>query len=297
MRDTKNTVAGYFASGDDAHRAINELLDEGFKSSEIGAAFHSSASNQLPRPHAQVVNDTPIRTVEKSSPTMAGAASGTNAVTPSGLSTGGGSGTPGIGRPGPIPGSEIPSNLPTEIPSEIASDTESRPLTGSARGNFPATGGIHETHENTGWWKKLAHVFGSEDTDASTAVSDKSSLNYGTGEGHLGVYPDYDYPYSGPAFENSFSGIGIPHESARRLSRELRRGGAVVTVNAGSMNSTAEAVLERNHGTIRHESMPIGGEEAWDSGNSDARVEVFGEVHRVYPGHVSADSMRERKAS
>lgn len=91
--------------------------------------------------------------------------------------------------------------------------------------------------------------------------------------------------------------MGIPHEHAQRLSRELRRGGAVVTVRAGSRNAAAEAVMERNHGTIRYESGFAAGENALDSGNQEERVEIFGEVHRVYPAYVPAQDVRDRKAS
>ncbi len=325
---TKNVVAGYFISGDDAHRAINELMDEGFQASQIGAAFHSGTGVDNPRRSVPVgsdfsvgskegssENDIPMRSPVEPGSTPSGAASDTSAVNPSGLSTGGGTGIAGAGRPGPIPGSDIPGNLPTnipsDIPSELASDTYNRAFagTGSGRtegGNFPATGGFHATRaerrdatrDNGSWWDKLKHFFGDQTTDASAKrqpVSDKSSLNYGTGEGHLGTYPDY--AYSGTAFERSFSGMGIPQDHARRLSRELRRGGAVVTVKAGSMNSTAEAIMERNHGIIRYESASAADQDIWDKDNQDARVEIFGEVHRVYPGYVPADNARDRKAS
>ena len=72
----------------------------------------------------------------------------------------------------------------------------------------------------------------------------------------------HEYAYSGSAFENSFSGMGIPPDHARRLSRELRRGGAVVTVNAGPRTREVEEIMERNHGVIRYESAPAGDEPA-----------------------------------
>ena len=314
-RDTANTtasgtVAGYFASGDDAHRAINELLEEGFSSREIGAAFHgdSALRSSSAQASAQVVSDVPTRSVATADATPAGAASGTNAVSPWGLSTGGGTVIAGASAPGPIPGGEIPSGLPSNIPSDLASDADNRTsrtyspesAQQTAGGNVPATGGFHETRKHESWWDKLKHVFGGEHADAAVKrepVSDKSSLNFGTGEGHLGTYADHDYAYSGSAFESSFSGMGIPQEHAQRLSRELRRGGAVVTVRAGSRNAVAEAVMERNHGTIRYESQSAAGDSALDSGNQEERVEIFGEVHRVYPAYVPADDVRDRKAS
>lgn len=307
--NTKDTVAGYFASGEDARHAIHELIEEGFKASEIGAAFHSGTRLQASsRGSAQVTAGAPLRSEAASDATFAGVASGTGAVTPSGLSTGGGTGVAGASRPGPIPGGEIPANLPTNIPSDLPSDAETQRFSGAhppvrqAGETVQNPGDIHDTRENKSWWDSLKDVFrgeGTEDVTASrrTPVSDKGSLNYGTGEGDLGIDRNYYYAYSGSAFEQSFSGMGIPPEHAQRISHELRRGGAVVTVKAGSRNPTAEAVLERNHGIIRYESTLAAEEGAWDSGDQGDRVEIFGEVHRIYPGYVPADTARQRKAS
>jgi hypothetical protein len=60
--------------------------------------------------------------------------------------------------------------------------------------------------------------------------------------------------YSGAAFESSLASMGTPQQRARRLAMEIRRGGAIVTVNAGSLNEDAERILERNHGRIRYEA-------------------------------------------
>jgi hypothetical protein len=169
--------------------------------------------------------------------------------------------------------------------------------TSSARtGSSPST----ETVADDSWWDKLKHVFGGgehRETSRREPVSEKDALNYGTGEGHLPVSPGSNYSYSGSAFESSFSGMGIPQEHSRRLSRDLQRGGAVVTVRAGSRNATAEAVMERNNGVIRYESASATGETNWESGQQPQRVEVFGEIHRVYPGYVPEEDVRSRKAS
>ena len=305
MRDPESTqpegtVAAYFTKGEDAHRAINDLLEQGFGSREIGAAFHSGESSS-PASSSSTSglskNDSPIRSASRSGTTAAGAESDTNAVTPSGLSTGGGTVISGAASPGPITGSDIPSNLPKEVPSELASDAGRRGAATSK--NLPATGGFNETRQHESWWTKLKHIFGGESTDATTRHEpvSESSLNYGTGEGHLGNYQNRDYSYSGSAFESSISGMGIPREHARRLSRELGRGGAVVTVRAGSRSADAEKIMERNHGTIRYEMEPIVEETGWDSSNQNERVEIFGEIHRVYPGHIPEEDVPERKAS
>ncbi|MGB7189201.1 MAG: hypothetical protein WBD10_03625 [Acidobacteriaceae bacterium] len=247
------TVAAYFANGEDAHRAIQELVDEGFDANQIGAALHSSAMAGFSSPFAgRPVNDLPIRPLGGPAASNAGPKSDTSAVFPWGLSTGGG--TPFAGsptRPGPIPGGEIPSTLPHEIPSELPHEIPS----------------------------ELA-------SDSASRVSSR------------------DYAYSGSAFESSFSGMGIPPDHARRLSRELQRGGAVVTMKAGPKAPAAEEILERHHGVIRYESATAAGGEKPRRAENE-RVQVFGEVHRVYPGqvksdvagHVPTEDVRERKAS
>jgi hypothetical protein len=271
----RDTVAGYFSSGEDAHRAINELMQEGFSATEIGAAFHSGTSGRRSSgATAEADENVNIPPAGRADSTSGGAASGTERVFPWGLQTGGGTVFAGASQPGPIPGSELPSDLPRDIPSELASDSGNRasstPRTTSAA---ESTSGKRES------------------------ASEKEALNYGTGEGHLPLSSNYNYPYSGSAFESSFSGMGIPQEHSRRLSRDLRGGGAVVTVRAGSRNATAEAVMQRNNGVIRYESAPATGEAAWESGAQEPRVDVFGEMHRVYPGYVPGEDVRSRKAS
>lgn len=309
---SSNTVAAYFANGEDAHRAINELLDEGFSPKEIGAAFHSHSSGAASgrssqKPVAEVSEKSPLPPAGPADTPPAGAASGTGAVFPWGLSTGGGTPFAGADQPGPIPGSDIPSNLPREIPSELASDSgrtgATRPASSapvSSTGSRFSDTGSSETVADESWWDKLKHVFGGGERTATgrrEPASDKDALNYGTGEGHLPITPTYNYAYSGSAFESSFTGFGIPQEHSRRLSRELQRGGAVVTVTAGTRNATAEAVLLRNNGVIRYEPTTAAGEAGYESGRPEARVEVFGEIHRVYPGYIPGEDVRSRKAS
>jgi hypothetical protein len=253
-RPTKETVEGYFASADDATNAIHELVDDGFSINDIGAAYHSGAgasgrsagqesrpsstatSAEFPSTRAQRAGegegDFPLRFQGNQDLNPAGATSDTQAVSPWGLFTGGGTPFAGASRPGPITGSEIPPEIPRELPSDLAPEQGQR-----AAGS---------------------------------------------------------YAYSCSAFENSFGGMGIPPEHARRLSRELRRGGAVVTVKAGQRTPAAEQIMERNHGTIRYDSGPVAVEEARGTGE---QVDVFGEVHRVYPGYIPAEDARRRKAS
>ncbi len=287
------TVAAYFRSGQDAHLAITELLDNGFSAGDVGAAFHSGISEGRIAGSAEAdlnVRSTGSGTVG-SAAAIAGPASNTGAVTPAGLQTGGGTITSGAGRPGPIPGSDIPGSLPTEIPSSLptAADVRTERAQTDAQ-YYPGTGGIHETHheEDESWWTKLKHIFSSDSSEGTRvgrreAVADKSSTNFGTGEGHLGVYPEQGYLYSGDAFESVFAGMGVPQERAHYLSGQIGRGGAIVTVTAGAQVAKAEQILERHHGEIRYEAGTVERGEVWQDG-APARVQIFGRVQRAYPG-------------
>jgi len=238
---TKETVAGYFANADDATNAIHELVDDGFPINEIGAAFHDASLQQERGSSApsggstsrSIEGDFPLQSKKDRVGNLTGVTSGTDAVRPWGLFTGGGKQFMGAERPGPITGSEVPPDIPRELPSDLAPEQGRNRAAGS-------------------------------------------------------------YAYSCSAFENSFGGMGIPPDHARRLSRELRRGGAVVTVKAGERTPVAEQIMERNHGTIRYDSGPVAVEEARDTGE---QVDVFGEMHRVYPGYIPAEDARRRKAS
>ena len=99
-------------------------------------------------------------------------------------------------------------------------------------------------------------------------------MRFGTGEGHL--FPDYDY--SEASFENSFLGMGLGTREARNLSGELGRGGAVVSVTPGSRASLAEGILERNHASVRFDSMSAAIGEDGDR----SRVEIYGRMRNYY---------------
>lgn len=246
MASDREIVAGYFAKAEDANQAIRELMDEGFGMNEIGAAFHDGSS---PERGSASRSEGAGRSFEGDmSPqwekerilNLTGPTSGTEAVRPWGLFTGGGMQFMASGRePREITGSEIPPDLPRDIPSEFDAKGESR---------------------------------------ASSQI------------------------FSCSACESSFAGMGIPADHARRLARELRGGGAVVTVKAGERATAAERIMEREHGRIRYESAPVQMETGTEDGG---RVDVFGEVHRVYPNavrgsvskSVTGEDAQERKAS
>lgn len=281
------TVAGYFARGEDARRAIDELMDQGFDVREIGAAFHS----RVRRGSMLDAEEAPSRRAAGSD-SVAGVASGSGGVTPSGLSTGGGTGIEGAHKPGPITGGEIPSDLPTEIPSELPTDAEVRADRKRQEAFYAGRPASASTNEDgRSWRERLETVFERRSGTGQTAADQK----FGTGEGHLGDIADY--AYSSSAFEQSFTGLGIPPDHAMRVAQELRRGGAVVTVKAAARSREAESILLRNHGIIRYETPAPRREPRGASDDEEARMEIFGEMHRVYPNYVPRDRQIGRKAS
>lgn len=309
---SRNTVVGYFADSEDAHRAINDLIAGGFRPNEIGAAFNAGSTSTASGSEETGEELRPI--VGPNAPgagtTTSGAGSDSSAVTPAGLSTGGGTMTSGASRPGPIPGGEIPSTLPHTIHSTLPSSLHPNPdapLTGAQTlANYPATGGLHEVQKSSepGWWEKLKNSFSGSDAASTTnsSVTDKTSRNFGTGEGHIGAYSNGDYAYSSAAFESAFFGMGIPSAHARYLSSRIRRGGAIVTVDAGTLNTEAEQIMERNSGSIRYEERSgtpsaLASAEAWEEAHGEGRVRLLGRVQHAYPGYVSSSGSATRKAS
>jgi hypothetical protein len=291
---TSDTVVAYFSNAEDAQNVINELVDNGFPINDIGAAFHGASSTLA----TGISTSSPVRLCHDDLSTLgsvgsgageSGAESDTSGVTPAGLSTGAGAGFAGASRPRPIPGSEIPAALPANIPSTLRSSTTA-PIAENAETRSAFVSAQHVLHErrmdvHTSWWDKLKHLFSGESEAGASArrepVSD-SGRNFGTGKGNLGISSEFDYPYSGAAFESSFVGMGIPQQDARRLAGEIRRGGAIVTVSAGLLNADADRILERNHGRIRYEDAFV--DEGWELGSETARVQIFGRLQRVYPG-------------
>ena len=116
-----------------------------------------------------------------------------------------------------------------------------------------------------------------------------------TREGHLAA--NAGYPYSSAAFEKSFTAMGIAPEHARRMAQELRRGGAVVTVSAGTRAAEAETVLLQNHGIIRYETPSGRLEPVAPTSAADVHLEIFGELHRLYSNYAPRERQIARKAS
>lgn len=292
ISDTRNNlenevVVAYFANSSDAQRAIDDLLSEGFEPRQMGAAFRSRIAAS-PATDREEIGSKTVRSAIDSDTVGSGPASDTRAVTPAGLSTGSGSVINGAGRPGPIPGSDIPRHRST-APLQ-SSATVTNPL--------PATGGFHESREeDDSWWQKLKNLFSSDADveDRRKGITSDTSMNFGTGEGHLATLPEEsDYAYSGSAFEGAFSGMGLTQPNARSLAGDLRQGGAIVSVDTAGRLADAERVLERNNGRIRYEAAA---ESAQWSDIPGERVRVFGQLSRNYPTYLSGSNIPGRKAS
>lgn len=274
-------VVGYFTDGADAYRAINELIDEGFGASEIGAAFRTRRMSVAGV--AGPASGEPKGTRDRNpavTGSVGGAGSHDQAVTPAGLAPGSGAAFPAPGAKGPIAGAEVPDTLPHDLPSTLHSTLPStlRSELGSSTLRAAAaregSGGRDE-----GWLDHLKRTYGEgETTTQTTGTKQESPVNqrFGTGEGHRGLNSGFDY--SEPAFEGSFLGMGLGSTEARSLSSELSRGGAVVSVRAGERFSLAEAILERNHGRIRIESNTAETRQA----DRESPVEVYGSMRSYY---------------
>ena len=289
-----STVVGYFANGEDAHRAIHALLNDGFESTQIGAAFNTSrygssteaagtaGANESLATHGKSVS---YPGLEPSDSGVTTTAADYTAVTPT-LGGGSGTGMAGAGKPGPITGSDLSHlNLPHEIKSTLAHDQPGETPLHTA----PGTGSFTESHsDQPGWFEKLSHVFGVKHKhEAGSDLVSSTSQNFGTGEGHLGITPEaaagyrnnYSRPYSHSAFESSFTGLGLPEAHSRHLALRLAHGGAVVMVGVTGRIVEAEKILEQNNGTVR-----FAGEQFTDAlPAGDHRVAVFGAVDDVYP--------------
>lgn len=279
---TNEVVVAYFTRNEDAQRAIDDLLANGFEARQIGAAFRSGNTTV-----ATTQDDSTLRVADTADTLGSGPTSGTNAVTPAGLATGSGSVISGAGKPGPIPGSEIPHRRNTTLAQNSSSVANA----------LPATGSFREAPNENNWWQKLKHLFSSDSDHESSnqKLVNKTSMNFGTGEGHLAAYPENnDYEYSGSAFEGAFSGMGLPSGQARSLVGELRNGGAIVTIAATGRIADAENICERNNGRVRYETTAS---TATLEDVPGERVHVFGEVSRAYSGYLSNPNAPTRKAS
>jgi hypothetical protein len=269
-------VLGYFENSADADRAIDELMDEGFRVSEIGAAFCSPrkavASSEGGKPRLGASNP-------EATGSIGGPASHDEAVTPAGLAPGSGNAFPSVARPGPIPGGEVPTTMPRtlrrDLPDRPVAEEESERSRRARR------------EEIFGGMASRANPAEGSQPSEERRTTGSSGMKFGTGEGRLFG----EQGYSGPGFENSFLDIGLNAREARSLSGELGRGGAVVSVHPGQRAPLAEGILERNHGRIRFER------EAGVGAGQEARVEVYGWLRNYCETDYRPEERHRKKAS
>jgi hypothetical protein len=273
-------IAGYFADGADACRAINELIDEGFLASEIGAAFRAQRADAL-KPNAVTGG---ARELAERNPSTSGSVGGPathdEAVQPAGLAPGSGNASPAPVGPGPIPGSVTPANPRHDLPSELHAQAEiaAAQAVRSSRSRSEA-----HAQRQEDWQEGMKRIFRETQESGARQPSGSSSLKFGAGEGHLFA----DNEYSAPTFESAFAGMGLGWDEARSLSSELNCGGAVVAVFPSDRASLAEGILERNHGRVRFDTVPRRGERC-----DDPRVDVYGRMCGYYSRE--SDAQRRR---
>ena len=189
--------------------------------------------------------------------------------------------------------------------------------------NTTKTGAIKHDAEN--WWEKIKDAFRPDDkVETRREVAADSTLDtdpYARDE--------YEYDYTGDEFQGSLAGTGIPSDRAAYLSRNLRAGGAIVTVRDTDRAAEAEQILSSNNGKVRYEDVAgtdfedtnyrgcpkysrfdataaaAGREVAEteyaerrpaDAKNSAVdRVQLFGEVLRVHKERINRGEVRVRK--
>ncbi|HET6218362.1 MAG TPA: YsnF/AvaK domain-containing protein [Acidobacteriaceae bacterium] len=112
-----------------------------------------------------------------------------------------------------------------------------------------STRAIHHDREN--WWEKVKDAFRSDDkVEGRREAAADSTLNtdpYAPGE--------YEYEFSDNEFEGSLVGTGIPSDRAAYLTRNLKTGGAIVTVRDADRAPEAEQILSSNGGKVRYEDI------------------------------------------
>jgi hypothetical protein len=270
-------IAGYFEDGQDAHRAIQALIDSGFLPSQIGAAFHSAGAESAGEAVAEEsIRQAPGRTFNQEAADVdtsaGGASSGSDAVQPVGLASGSGSPILGAGNPPPIPGSSLAhTGLPHELKSELGHDQPASAYAQSSSAPVAPSAPQHPA-ANTSWTSKLKHLFSKNQTSASKGEG------FGTGAGDLKLT---SLPYSRASFETSVNSAGVPADQSRHLSHRLATGGAVVTVSDTGRAVEVEKIFERFNGDVRFES-DIFADAAGDG--YVPHVEVFGHLEHYYRG-------------
>ena len=194
------------------------------------------------------------------------------------------------------------SNAHQAISELRASGFSSSQIGAAFRSEAVGTGEV--AHDRDNWWEKVKDAFRPEE-DKVEARKEVAADPYARG--------DYEYDLADDDFEGSLTGSGIAGDRAAYLTRNLRSGGAIVTVRDTDRAAEAEQILSANGGKIRYEDTPeidaadSTGREVTDTGyttdprpvgtSNDAvdRVQLFGEVLRVHKERVNRGEVRIRK--
>jgi uncharacterized protein (TIGR02271 family) len=180
------------------------------------------------------------------------------------------------------------------------------------------TGTVKREGEN--WWEKVKDAFHPHDqkVEARREIAADPDLD-------VDPYArnDYEYDFEDRDFEGSLAATGIPSDRAAYLTRNLRPGGAIVTVSDSNRAAEAEQILAANHGKVRYEDAAgaVGtdyratpaidaadstGRDVTGTGDVDRRpdaasntavdrVQLFGEVLRVHKERIRRGEARVRK--
>jgi uncharacterized protein (TIGR02271 family) len=180
-------------------------------------------------------------------------------------------------------------------------------------------------HDGENWWEKVKDAFRPAEQKVETRREVAADPDV---EFDPYARNDHEYDFADRDFEGSLAGTGIPADRSASLTRNLRRGGAIVTVREADRGAEAEQILAANNGKVRYEDAPdaVGtdysgldaagvatidaadstGREVTDTGYVDQgtdvssnasadRVQLFGEVLRVHKERVNRGEVRLRK--
>jgi uncharacterized protein (TIGR02271 family) len=175
-------------------------------------------------------------------------------------------------------------------------------------------------HDGENWWEKVKDAFRPEEhkSEARKEVSADPNVEFDPY-----AQNDHEYEFADRDFEGSLAGTGIPSGRSTYLTRNLRRGGAIVTVRDADRAAEAEQILAANNGKVRYEdaegaqgadypepatidAADSTGQQVTDTGYVDQgaaassnaatdRVQLFGEVLRVHKERVNRGEVRLHK--
>ena len=264
MMDTNTTnssrsnVVGYFSSRSDAERAVNELKERGFTSSQIGITTRSShaATAGTDKPYIgdrKAANSTgPIRgTTETTGEKVRGA------------------------------WDKIVDFFGGEDRERIDDRADESYANRSHPGSYEA---------------QSSAVPASVRPDADSLATGRPSEYSATVA--QGNSRSYDYDYEGEEFEGSLQELQVPQERSRYFRHLFDRNpdSTIVTVSAPGRENEAEAILERNGADLGANAANYTYPSTeGDQENYPQRIQLLGEALRVHKQRTSRGDVRVHK--